>query len=286
MIHSLTGARVDGDTVAHVLVMARSEDLPEVAELLAASGHAVTLIPVTPDRRDVFDAPLLFPALQDQLRGGSRDVIELLAADAPARAPLTFHGSPPADPDERSSGREVRYKAGDRATAQPGRPVEILKGAVALTAVHADGAEVLISVLGPGDFLLHHPSDVCRIEAVAQTAVQAESFAEDDLLGQPRYAAALASRALRAQAWAASQAHPYIEQRLLGILNLLSEQFGVPHEGGRLIDVRLTHSQLAAITGTTRPTVTRVIAALTKTGHLAVVGSGATRRLCVFSGGL
>jgi CRP-like cAMP-binding protein len=270
--------------MAHVVVTARPDDLVEVAELLVAHGHAVTLVPGAPEW-EALPPP-------ERLLGDGVASLPLRRADATllvgslGHAPLSFHGNPPEHAPGQDSGRPVRYRSGERAAVQPGWPMEIVDGAVALTAVHADGAEVMIGMLGPGDFLVHHPSDQCRIEAVAQTDVRAESYMEEELLSQRRYAAALASRVLRSEAWAASQAHPYIEQRLLGILNLLSEQFGIAQEGGRLIDLRLTHGQLAAITGATRPTITRVIAALTRTGHIGVIGAGANRRLCVFSGGV
>lgn len=164
--------------------------------------------------------------------------------------------------------------------------MQVTDGAIALTALHADTTEVIVGVAGPGDYLLHHPSDTCSIEAVALTPVAAEVVPWAGVAGHEPFAAALASRILRSQAWAAAQAHPYLEQRVLGILNVLSEQFGSPHERGRMISIRLTHNQLAAITGATRPTITRVIAALCQTGHLDVVGEGSRRRLCVYSAGI
>ena len=82
------------------------------------------------------------------------------------------------------------------------------------------------------------------------------------------------------EAWAAMQARPHLDQRVLGLLSLLAEQFGRPHPQGTLIDVRITHAQLAAAAGATRTTITRTLGDLRTRGLLATVGSGEAQRLC------
>ena len=58
------------------------------------------------------------------------------------------------------------------------------------------------------------------------------------------------------------QSRPSVEQRLLGILHWIAEQFGRPDVDGTLIEIRVTHAQLAAAIGATRATVTRVLGTL------------------------
>jgi CRP/FNR family transcriptional regulator len=65
---------------------------------------------------------------------------------------------------------------------------------------------------------------------------------------------------------------------VLGILSLLTEQFGVSHPDGVLIDVRLTHAQLAAAVGANRTTITRVLGELRAAGKLSSKGAGRQER--------
>lgn len=48
-----------------------------------------------------------------------------------------------------------------------------------------------------------------------------------------------------------------------------------------MIDVRITHAQLASAVGATRATVTRRIGLLRRRGLLVVTGSGAGERYCL-----
>jgi len=284
-------------SAVHVVLTGSSEAIVAVGRVLVGGGHTVTLSPdhlvhpgvepgddgrpsvlarVLPAGTGQLPAPALHPV--PPAREAARSSL-----GPPGHVPLLNHGHPRSLREPRPPGREARYRPSERIHVQDGWPMEVRDGAIALTALHADTTEVIVGVAGPGDYLLHHPSDTCSIEAIALTPVVCEVVSWDGVAAHERFAASLASRVLRSQAWAAAQAHPYIEQRLLGILNVLSEQFGDPRERGRVITIRLTHSQLAAITGTTRPTVTRAIATLCQTGHLGVVGTGNHRRLCVYS---
>jgi hypothetical protein len=50
-----------------------------------------------------------------------------------------------------------------------------------------------------------------------------------------------------------------------------------------LIDVRLTHGQLAAATGATRATVTRVLGVMKKRRQVWTIGAGPEQRFCIRS---
>lgn len=50
-----------------------------------------------------------------------------------------------------------------------------------------------------------------------------------------------------------------MHQRLIKILVWLSQKFGRRVEQGQLIDIRLTHQELAEVTGATRVTITRLL---------------------------
>ncbi|MEM1308455.1 MAG: Crp/Fnr family transcriptional regulator [Cyanobacteria bacterium P01_D01_bin.115] len=59
-----------------------------------------------------------------------------------------------------------------------------------------------------------------------------------------------------------------IPQRLELLLTWLGQKFGCSTEGGQLIQLRLTHQEMAETIGTTRVTVTRLMQALEQQGSL------------------
>jgi CRP-like cAMP-binding protein len=91
----------------------------------------------------------------------------------------------------------------------------------------------------------------------------------------------LRMRILVMEAWVAIQARPYLDDRILGLLELLAEQFGVPCAEGRLIDLRLTHAQLATAVGATRSTVIRIVRELRVGGAVVTIGAGERERFCL-----
>ena len=55
------------------------------------------------------------------------------------------------------------------------------------------------------------------------------------------------------------RSHKRVEEMLLKLLVWLSKRFGREVEQGHLIELRLTHQDLAELLGTTRVTITRVL---------------------------
>lgn len=159
--------------------------------------------------------------------------------------------------------------------------LEIREGVVALTALHSDGTEVLLGLFGPGQLLPGRPATVCAIEVVAHTDAAVRMHPWSEAVGRPELAERLRFRLLQMEAWASMQAHPHLEQRVLGILGLLAELFGKPHPRGLLIDVRLTHAQLASAVGGTRATVTRLLSKLRRRGILTVLRGAEGARFCL-----
>lgn len=176
--------------------------------------------------------------------------------------------------------RSRSYRQGDLISLPEDEVLEIKAGVVALTALHADGAEVLLGLFGPGDVLPGHSANECAIELTAHTEAEVRRHSWVEAVRQPELAEKLRLRLRKMEAWA-MQARPHMEQRVLGILGLLAEPFGRPHPGGLLIDVRLTHVQLASAVGGTRATVTRLINQLRRRGELSVVRSANGMRFCL-----
>jgi CRP-like cAMP-binding protein len=141
-------------------------------------------------------------------------------------------------------------------------------GALRSSMITADGRDLTLEVLGPGD-LAGEPEGVASattLRALRRTRLRpAEPRAAADLL---------AARAHRAAALAADLAWLGVRERLLRRLEDLAERFGTPSEGGTLILLPLTQDDLAALAGTTRESVSRTMGALTRDGRIRVAGRG------------
>ncbi|HEY2295218.1 MAG TPA: Crp/Fnr family transcriptional regulator [Thermoanaerobaculia bacterium] len=174
-----------------------------------------------------------------------------------------------------------RYKAGERIVLGAESVLEVISGAVALTVLHEDGAEVLLGLLGPGEVLAGHPKETSclQIYALAETVVWVQPWSKAVL--QPGFADRLRDRLRSLEAWAAMQARPSLERRLLGLLSLLAGQFGRPTSEGVRIEVGITHHQLALAVGATRSTVTRLLGRLRRRGLLIAVRHGRGERYCL-----
>jgi len=181
-------------------------------------------------------------------------------------------------PGAEKQGCQRQFRAGDPVCLEPDSVLTVHEGVLATMMVHGDGVEVLLGLTGPGEILVAHPKDECFIQVVAHTTAVVSVQPWEQAAAHPGFAQKLRARLQRMEAWAAMQARPYLDQRVLGILLLLAEQFGVPHPQGTLIDVRLTHAQLAAAVGATRTTITRVVGELRAAGKLDSEGSGRNER--------
>jgi CRP-like cAMP-binding protein len=155
------------------------------------------------------------------------------------------------------------------------------QGIVAQKVIHEDGAEILLGFFGPGQLLIPHPEDSCFIQLVAHTEVSVCQQAWQSARQQPDFAERLRARLRLMEAWSAMQARPHLADRLLGLLSLLAEQFGLAHGQGTLIDLRITHQQLASAVGAARTTVTRLLGELRRRRLIVIVGRGERERFCL-----
>lgn len=174
-----------------------------------------------------------------------------------------------------------RYRRGAAIALEPGDVLEVARGIVAQTMVHADGAEVLLGLYGPDQMIIGHPADGCGVSVHAHTDVVVMMRAWHTAASDPHTAERLRARVQLMEAWSAMQARPHLGARILGLLNLLAEQFGRRHADGMLVDVRLTHAQIAAAIGATRSTVTRLLSDLRDRGAISVTGAGDRERFCL-----
>ncbi len=171
-----------------------------------------------------------------------------------------------------------RLRRGDPLFLPPGAALTVLEGILSTQMIHSDGAAVLLGLTGAGQMLVAHPQDECDIQILAHTEALVSWQAWEEAAQTPGFAGLLRLRLQQMEAWAAMQARPSLERRVMGILSLLAEQFGEPHPAGILINVRLTHAQLASAVGVTRATVTRLLAELRGQGKLLAEGRGNAER--------
>ncbi len=152
-------------------------------------------------------------------------------------------------------------------------------GIVATTVLHEDGTEVLVGLCGPGQVVVGHPHDSCCLQLTAHTDVRVLVQSWNHVVATPKFAERLRARLRHQEAWAAVQARPHLADRLIGLLSVLAEQFGRPVEAGSLIEIKLTHTQLASAIGATRATVTRLMGRLRRQRLVHSVGAGQQERL-------
>ncbi len=166
----------------------------------------------------------------------------------------------------------------------------VLRGVATLTYVDARHRRVLFGVIGPGDVCVH--SDVVpepmrgrlRCDAVRSCVIAGVSYKRlvEIFFGVPfgRFAAGVSfifgARDLRLASTVLARGKT-LRERLLEVVGDLCARFGVSNDQGDLLDLPLTHEDLADLVGASRPKVTRELRLLEKDGALGRQG----RRLLV-----
>lgn len=176
--------------------------------------------------------------------------------------------------------QRLRYQRGQTVRLPAHTLVTIEQGIIAQTLLGSDGSEVLLGLYGADMALTDHPDDKCGLLLVAHTDVVL-TLSPWAQAPAPATLERLRARTLLMEAWAAAVARSSVEQQLLGILGVLAEQFGHATADGVCIDVRLTHAQLAAAIGATRPTVTRALGALRDRRAIWLIGPPVSERWCI-----
>ncbi len=177
--------------------------------------------------------------------------------------------------------RSMVFDQGD-----PTRIVYLIKrGKVRITRLTADGKEVTVAVLGAGDMFGEETlfdeqprttHAVCIEECLLCTAKADDLFA---LLSRNpalalNVAKILSDKLVDASAAMEDLAYAKISDRIMHLFERLAQEHGVPAAMGTLIDVRLTHADIASLIGSTRETVSLEISKLAKAG--AIVYDGKT----------
>jgi CRP/FNR family transcriptional regulator, cyclic AMP receptor protein len=144
----------------------------------------------------------------------------------------------------------------------------ILSGLVQVSIVRVDGTEVVLEYMGPETICGEGAAFDCLPKFSSAVAVEDTETIEFDAARleavfrqHPEFASALLrvtslkQRVLAVRLEHLSSRSP--EVRIMDLLQRLQEMFAIDYAGARLLVTHLTHEQIAAMTGTSRVTVTR-----------------------------
>ncbi|PSR12749.1 Crp/Fnr family transcriptional regulator [filamentous cyanobacterium CCP3] len=141
----------------------------------------------------------------------------------------------------------------------PDRPdrLWLLKSGVARTITYQeDGTAIALGLWSAGDIVGQALSDVDPYLIEALTEVEAVSIALSDW--QPPVDV-ITSYLKHTEALMVVRTHRRAETALLGLLQWLANRFGLQIDRGCLIDLKITHQDLADFSGLSRVTVTRLL---------------------------
>ncbi|MDZ8186733.1 MAG: Crp/Fnr family transcriptional regulator [Nostoc sp. ChiSLP02] len=119
-----------------------------------------------------------------------------------------------------------------------------------------DGTTVALGLWGPGDIVGKALSKLEPYQMECLTKVGATVLALEECT---QLTETLLSHIQQAQELMVIRSHKKVDTMLIKLLAWLSKKFGSEVEKGRLIDMRLTHEDLAEMLGSTRVTITRVL---------------------------
>jgi CRP/FNR family cyclic AMP-dependent transcriptional regulator len=162
----------------------------------------------------------------------------------------------------------------------------ILSGSVKVYVTHTDGTEVILAILGPGEIVgemsladsLGRSASVRALEQTTLVSMDQHTFRR--LLGEiPQMShnlVGILSRRLRfANAHARSLAALDVHGRVAAQILAFAREYGEPQpEGGVLIPLRLTQTELAGLVGASRVRVNQALGYYRKRGSISVARDG------------
>ena len=159
----------------------------------------------------------------------------------------------------------------------------IKTGRVRIARNTSDGKEVTVAILGPGDMFgedaLFGGGErttvaTCMEETLICKARADDLFAllENNSALALNVAQMLSDRLSDASATIEDLAYAKISDRLVNLFERLAAEHGRPASDGTLLDVRLTHADIASIIGSTRETVSLEMSQLVRAGQIKQEG--------------
>lgn len=179
-----------------------------------------------------------------------------------------------------SAYKTKHYKRGEIIINEDDNPEGIyylVKGFVKMNSIYEDGSELTLNIFKPGTFF----PMIWAINDIKNTYVyQALSDVEvhqtprekvlEFLEGNPDISFDLLKRILVGMDGLVKNFPELLfgnsKKRVLAVLSMLSKRFGEKKEGGVLIKIRLTHHEIASMTGLTRETTSLTLKTLEREG--------------------
>ncbi len=163
----------------------------------------------------------------------------------------------------RESQQLYRFAARASLPTQPDRLWQIESGYVRTLTWLEDGTNVALGIWGKGDVVGSPFSKADPLQIECLTKVEAIAL---PLATLQNPTAVLLTHLHQAEALMQLHSHKRIDIMLFKFLEWLDKRFGEDVENGRLLNLRLTHQDIAETLGTTRVTVTRILNQLEKQG--------------------
>lgn len=126
-----------------------------------------------------------------------------------------------------------------------------------------DGTTVALGLWGPGDLVGELLSTMKPYQIECLSKVEAKIVPVDDW---NQLTNTLLDHIQKAEELMVIRSHKKVETMLIRLLAWLSKKFGSEVQTGRLIDMRLTHEDLAILINSTRVTITRILGQLEQEG--------------------
>jgi CRP-like cAMP-binding protein len=125
-----------------------------------------------------------------------------------------------------------------------------------------DGTLVPLGVWGPGDTVgLPRLGTPQQVECLTKVSALLAAIADDRQVNE-----ILLAHLQQAQELMLIRSHPRIELMLIKLLGWLGRRFGRTVDRGQLLELRLTHQDIAELLGATRVTITRTLHQLEQQG--------------------
>jgi CRP-like cAMP-binding protein len=140
---------------------------------------------------------------------------------------------------------------------------KIETGVVRIVTWHEDGTLVTLGVWGPGDIVGQAFSRVEPYQIECLTRVEAAIL---PLEGWFPLTEVMLAHIQQAEELMIIRSYKTVEIMLIKLLGWLAKKFGREVETGQLIDLRLTHQDIADLLNSTRVTITRILTQLEEQG--------------------
>ena len=143
---------------------------------------------------------------------------------------------------------------------------KIETGVVRIVTWHEDGTLVILGVWGPGDIVGKPFSKVEPYQIECLTKVEATIL---PLEGWFPLTDVMLAHIQQAEELMVIRSYKTVEIMLIKLLGWLAKRFGRSVQTGHLIDLRLTHQDIADMLNSTRVTITRILTQLEEQGLIS-----------------